>query len=138
MYARIKNKGIDEDGLGKSIAEFFLPENNIIIQMGKNGVIYDGIYEDSKVIISFINEKKPPYNVYDSNICNGEFQYAQLIIFDIKKECAFTSEYKKILDFCIYLKKKIEGDILITTDVHDEICLLREQDIIWSSNISFN
>lgn len=138
MYARIKNKGIDEDGLGKSIAEFFLPKNNIIIHVENNGVIYDGIYEDSKVVVSFINERKPPYNVYDSSICNGEFQYTQLIIFDIKKEYAFTSEYKKILDFCIYLKKKIGDDILVTTDVHDEICLLKEQDIIWSSNISFN
>ena len=42
------------------------------------------------------------------------------------KGLAFTSEYKRILDFCIYLKKKIAGDILVTTDVHDERCLLRE------------
>ena len=138
MYARIKNKVIDEDELGKIIAEFFLPKNTIIIQKTKNRVIYDGIYEDGKVVVSFINEKKPPYNVYDSGICNGEFQYTQLIIFDIKKEEATTYEYKKILDFCIQLKKKVEGDILVTTDVHDEICLLNEQNIAWSTNTYFN
>lgn len=138
MYARIKNKVIDEDELGKNIAEFFLPKNTIIVQKTKNRVIYDGIYEDGKVKVYFINEKKSPYNVYDSGICNGEFQYTQLIIFDIKKEDASTYEYKKILNFCIYLKKKVEGDILVTTDVHDEICLLKEHDIVWSTNTHFN
>lgn len=137
MYARIKNKVIDEHDLEKFIAEFFLPKNNIIIRKTKNSVTYDGIYEDSKVVVSFINVKKTPYNVYDSCICNGEFQYTQLIIFDIKKEYASIDEYKKILDFCIHLKKKVKSDILVTTDVHDEICLLKKQDIIWSSNISF-
>lgn len=126
MYARINSKCINEEVLKENVINFF--GNEVIIQENRNYVIY----ENNKVIISFISEKKTPYNVYDSCICNGEFEYSQLIVFDIKKEDATIDEYKKIVDFCIYYKERVEGDVLITSDVHDEICLLRGEDIIWS------
>ena len=138
MYARINKKCINEDVLGKILIDFFLPVNDIIIQKDKNCVTYKDVCEGDKVIISFVSEKKPPYNVYDSCICDGEFEYTQLIIFDIKKEEAFIDEYKKNLDFCIYLKGKVEGDILVTSDVHDDICFLEGTEVIWSKDISFD
>ena len=70
--------------------------------------------------------------MYDSNIINDEFEYVQLIIFDIKKEEATIDTYKEIISFCIYLNGKIDSDILITSDAHDDICLLKGKEIIWS------
>lgn len=85
-----------------------------------------------------MSEKKPPYNVYDSNIINDEFEYVQLILFDMKKEEASIDNYREIISFCIYLKEKVDSDILVTSDVHDEICLLEGKEIIWSKNLSFD
>lgn len=45
--------------------------------------------------------------------------------------------YKLIIEFCKYLKTKIESDILVTSDVHNDICLLKEKEMIWSEDISF-
>lgn len=134
VYARINKRCIDADLLEKIIINFFSPESNIIKQNSNEGVIYENISNKNEIIISFVSEKKAPYNVYDSSIINDDFKYIQLIIFDIKKEEASIDKYKEIINFCIYLKEKIEGDILITTDVHDEICLLKKQKIIWSQN----
>ena len=74
--------------------------------------------------------------MYDSNIINDEFEYAQLILFAIKKEEASIDIYKDIICFCIYLRGKIDSDILVTSEVHDDICLLKGKEIIWSKNLS--
>ena len=85
-----------------------------------------------------MSEKKPPYNVYDSNIIGNEYEYVQLILFDLEKENASIDEYKKIIAFFIYIKEKIDSDILVTSDIHDDICLLVENEVIWSKHLPFN
>ncbi len=85
-----------------------------------------------------MSEKRPPYNVYDSNLINGEFEYVQIIVFDINKEEASADTYKEIISFCAYLKGIIDSDILVTSDVHDDICLLKGKEIIWPQNLSVN
>ena len=36
------------------------------------------------------------------------------------------------------MKGEIDSDILITSDVHNDICLLTENEIIWSESLSFD
>ena len=138
IYGRIKRKCIDKDLLERTLAEFFSPKNEIIIQNDGKSVTYEGFCDKNSVTVTFISEKKPPHNVYDSNITNDEFEYVQLILFDIKKEEATVDCYKGIINFCIYLKEKIDSDMLLTSDVHDDICLLKEKEIIWSKELSFD
>ncbi len=135
VCGRIKSKCIDEDLLKGIIVEFFLPENEIVVEKNEKYTIYEGIRAENKVTISFVYEKRPPYNVYDSNIINDEFKYAQLILFDIEKEEASVDRCKEAINFYIYLKQKIDSDVLVTSDVHDDICLLRGKKIIWSEDL---
>ena len=83
-------------------------------------------------------KKRAPYNVYDSGIIGDEFEYAQLILFDIKKENASVDKYKEIIRFFLSLKEKINSDILVTSDVHNDICLLQAEETIWSRELSFD
>ena len=136
VYGRIKRKCIDEDFLERILGEFFSSKSDIIRKNNEKCVIYEGVSSENKVSISFISEKKSPYNVYDSNIINDEFEYVQLILFHIKKEEASIDIYKEIINFCICLKGEIDSDILVTSDVHDDICLLKGKEIIWSKNLS--
>lgn len=136
VYGRIKRKCIDEDLLEGILVEFFSLKSDFIRKKSEKCVIYEGITSENKVTISFISEKRPPYNVYDSNIINDEFEYVQLLLFDIKKEKASIDTYKEVISFCIRLKDKVDSDILVTSDVHDDICLLKGNEIIWSKNIS--
>lgn len=138
VYGRIKRKCIDEDFLERILGEFFSPKSDIIRKNNEKCVTYEGVSSENKVSISFVSEKKPPYNVYDSNIINDEFEYVQLILFDIKKEEASIDVYKEIINFCIYLKGEIDSDILVTSDVDDEICLLKGKEIIWSKKLSID
>ena len=135
---RIKTKCIDEDFLEENLIAFFSPKSDIIRSYNEKYVIYDGMYSENKVTVFFKNEATPPYNVYDSNIINDEFEYAQLILFAIKKEEASIDIYRDIICFCIYLKGKIDSDILVTSEVHDDICLLKGKEIIWSKDLSFD
>ena len=138
VYGRIKRKCINEDLLEGFLVEFFSPKSDIVKKNNEKCVIYEGISNKNKVSISFVSEKKPPYNLYDSNIINDEFEYIQLIIFEIEKEEATIDNYKEIINFCIYLKEKIDSNILVTSDAHDDICLLEGTEVIWSKDISFD
>jgi len=83
-----------------------------------------------------MNEKKFPYNVFDSEITNDEFEYNQLVAFDINKESATLENIQFILNFFIYIKKQVNSQILVTSDVHNDICLLRNEEIIYSKYFS--
>lgn len=138
VYGRIKQKYMDEDLFERFLADYYSSESNIIKEKNKNCVTYEFANGEDDVIISFMNEKKAPYNVYDSNITGDEFEYVQLILFDIKKENASVDKYKEIIRFLIYIKEKINSDILITSDVHNDICLLQDEETIWSQELSFD
>lgn len=136
IYARINKICINKIDLERVLKEFFLPKKNIVIHKEKYCLTYENVFEDESVVISFVSEKKPPHNIYDSSILGGEFECKQLVIFDIKKEEASIEKYKRIIEFCIYLKNNLKGDILVTSDVHNEICLLTEEDSVWEQNLS--
>lgn len=132
IYARIQNECLKQELLDKSIHDYFSPQSKIM--QNKQEISYKIINDRNDVIISFVQKKTAPYNVYDSDIIGNEFEFSQLIIFDINKETSSTAEYKEIIKFCKYLKKKIDSSVLITSDMHDEICYLKENKIIWSDD----
>ena len=136
VCGRVNGKCIDEKLLEKVMVEFFSPKNTFAKQIDKKCVTYAGITDENEVIISFVSEKNPPSNIYDSNIINGEYEFTQLLFFEVNKENATTDIYKIIIEFCKYLKTKIKSDILVTSDVHNDICLLKEHEIIWAKGIS--
>lgn len=138
VYGRIKQKCMDEELLERLLADYYSSENNIIRESNKNCVTYKFVNSEEDVIISFMNEKKAPYNVYDSSIIGDEFEYVQLILFDIKKENASVDKYKEIIRFLLCLKEKVNSDILVTSDVHNDICLLQAEETIWSRELSFD
>lgn len=137
VCARVNGKCLDEKLLEKVMVEFFPSKNSFTKEAGKKCVTYVGITDENEITLSFVSEKNPPSNIYDSSIINGEYEFTQLLFFDVNKENATIDTYKMIIEFCKYLKTKIESDILVTSDVHNDICLLKEQEMIWSEDISF-
>lgn len=137
IYGRICKKNVDNQTLKETIVRFFSINKHIIEQNDRNYTIYENICDDNEIILSFVNEKKPPYNIYESKITNCEFQYMQLIIFDIRKDKALKDTYIRIVDFFIDLSQETGSDILVTSDMHDEICLIQSKGIIWSKTFPY-
>jgi len=138
VYGRIKKTCINEILLERFLAEFFLPQNDIIKKNNGKCVSYENVCGEKNVTISFVSEKKPPYNVYDSNIIDDKFEYIQLILFEVEKEEATIDNYKEIIRFFIYLNENLNSDILVTSDAHDEICLLKKAEIVWAKGVLFS
>jgi hypothetical protein len=135
MCARIKDKCFNEEQFDNLLLRFF---NHTSTE--KNGdekcVTYSGYYSQYGFIISFIEQKKEPYNIYDSDILDGEYIYNQVIIFDIDKNRDINTIYNTIFEFCCYIFKKVETEFLITSDSHGEICLIKssENELIFFNN----
>ena len=137
IYGRIRKKNIDDQTLRETIARSFSVNKNRIEQKDGNCTTYQNICNDNEIILSFVKEKKPPYNIYESKITNHEFQYTQLIIFDIRKDKALKDTYIRIVDFFIDLSQEAGSDILVTSDMYDEICLIQSQGMIWSKTFPY-
>ncbi len=133
--ANINKKSINNKKLKKFIIEFFSPKHDLDIRKNGTNTEYNYVCDENEIIIVFSSVDKPPYNIYDSSITNGEYEYEQSIIFDIYKEYGTTENFIKIIKFCIYVRKKIKSDILLTSDLHNDICLLKKDEIIWSDKL---
>lgn len=62
----------------------------------------------------------------------------ELLDLDIGKETATVDRFAKMISFCIYLYGKVKSEILVTSDVHDDICLVKAGEILWSEALCFD
>ena len=133
VYGRIEGKTFSEKPLETCLNHYFSGGYRIIKE-NSGCAVYEVSNSESKTIVSFIHEKKHPYNIYDSDIINDEFEYNQLLIFELDKEDAAMNSYREIIRFLKHLSQETKSRILVTSDAHDEICLLDGRDILWSAN----
>ena len=137
VYGKIKEKRLDNDLFKRSITDFFLSYGRTKLKYNDGVFYYEG--KDFAFDIYFIEDKEPPFNVWDSVILGDEFEYAQTIMFDLYKEIDRVEEidyegaYRSIIEFFIFLNKKIESTILVTSDPHNDICYI-DKDIRWSES----
>lgn len=124
---------------------FFSPKGNIKKQeISDVCVRYENIMAEDEVIIFFDREvipSYPPYNVYYPNNDNGiierEFEYSQKIVVPIDKSSAAKDMFKRVIDFFIFLKSKIECDMLVASELHNEICLLKDEKMKWTKSFNY-
>lgn len=136
VCGRIQRKCLDEDSLEKFLVGYFSPNGSVVREIGEKCVTYEGLNGESIISASFVREEAPPYNVYESAILKGEFEHAQSVTFDLKKEEATMEAFQKIILFFVWLVQRTDSDVLVTSDVHDELCLVRKTEILWSQDLS--
>lgn len=124
MCTRIKDKCINKKQFEDLLVRFFIHASTEKSEDGEC-VTYSGYYSRYGFIISFIEQKKGPYNIYDSEILDDEYKYNQSIIFDIDKNKDISAIYNIILEFCCFIHQNVETDFLITSDSHGELCLIK-------------
>ena len=129
LYGKIKEKKLNLDLFNKNIYDYFGTDSTAKLEYNGRFFFYEN--KDFGYDIYFAENEKPPYNVWDSEILNDEFEYTQTIMFDLRKEIDYDLAYKSIVDFFIFLNKQIASDILVTSDVHNDICYI-DKDIRWS------
>lgn len=138
MCAKIAPHCVTEHILEEALKSYFIVTNDLQKNYDDRCIVYKNFIENNDVTISFVEKKKPPYNIYDSEILNSEYMYNQAIIFNINKNANIAGIYHTILKFCKYLQSVVHAEILITSDSHGEICLIKMASaILWSESSDF-
>ena len=132
VVGKIKEKKLNEELFKKYIISYF--NTNM-----KQNLVYDEdifFYKCDKFAfhIYFSKERVYPANIWDSDILNKEYEYSQTIRFDLCKDVDYEEAYRCIFDFFAFLHKKILCDILVTSDVFNDICYIKNDDILWSNS----
>lgn len=138
MYARMNRNNLDSKLVEKMLKDFFPDTREFVRNIDETAVRtvirYQGVSSKLEKVL-FVTELKQSYNAYESNLNSEDFQYEQELIFCLDKTKVSVDVIRMVVDFCIYLRRHIECDILVTSDMHDEICLLKNQTIIWNEDV---
>lgn len=135
VCGKVQKRCVDTDILEGMIDEVFVPSSDFTKEETAEGAIYRGIDQDNILTIFFIRDNESRYNVWYSEIMHSEYQYSQSVSFDIWKEDATIAVYQSVIHFFICLREKVESDILVTSDVHNDICLLKAGETLWSPDL---
>lgn len=137
MYAKISQKSFELKLVETMLKDFFPNAKALVRNVDKSAmrtvIGYQGVSSDLDEVL-FLAEQKRPFSTYESNLYGGDFQYEQELIFCLDKSKVTVEVTRMVVNFCIYMRGHIECDILVTSDMHDEICLLKEQTIIWNED----
>ncbi len=117
VYARIADICLSEEELTKILKQY-------------------SIFSDNNIYVSLIDKTHSPYNVYEYNCCEEKYKYNQVVIFELDKERLTADAIPSIINFCVELERKVLSSILITSDAHNEICLIQNHEVqYWRDDI---
>ncbi len=129
----IKKGFLDKESLKKYIIDFFKPENEILITEQKYNVVQYRNFCSEGMIIYFDEKVEDDYHSnYKSEILGDDFKYTQEIGIEFNSDIPDVDQYFRAIKFCKYLKAKTEDDILLASDILDEICLFHEDKITFT------
>ncbi len=131
VSVKIQKKCISANEAELYIKEFFSINEHLNRRILGKIIVFTSFYQDDRMILYFTENES---ETYESRLIKGEFKHSQSLLFDIAKEDVSIEDFAVILQFCKYLRKKIDSDILITSDVHDEICLMKNNEVLFSDS----
>lgn len=100
---------------------------NAVKEILNSGIVrYTNISADDEIIGYFSEKLMPPSNCWESNLLNSDYIFSQSICFSVSKSSDIDKKFKIVFEFLIFLEKKFPFEMLLISDVHDDICYTDE------------
>ena len=126
----IKCKKLQDELFRKYIYSYFIVDNSQDLKYENNYFVYK--CDKYTFHIYFSKDRIYPANIWDSDILKKEYEYSNIIMFDLCKGIDYEEAYRCILDFFVFLHEEIQCDILVTSDVFNDICYMTDHKYHWS------
>lgn len=110
---------LTQDSLQGLISEYWKYDLKQLEAFGNT--ILSGAFrgDEQSFIVYFVNNK----SYWDSSITDAEFDYSQMISIGIdKEEEDLTDIIYSAIDFFIFVSQKTGAEILIKSEIHNDIC----------------
>lgn len=134
IAAKIEKKYFSADIIKNSLCDFFECTVNID-RIDQSKYKFTCFYENDDIILFFVDYCS--YHYWDSVILTKEYPYLQSLIFNISKHSDLTKNFETVFKFLMELQKTYNGELLITSDIHNEICYITDSKVIWSDNCGY-
>lgn len=127
---KIKEHKLTIDNIETIMKELFNKDDNTT----KSNCSMTSTFEKLGFKMDLMDARKFPYNIWDSNILNEEFEYSQVLIFSINKQFYdFEILYNNLYKIVFTLVKKINLESLFVSS--EEICYFKNNsDVIINKN----
>ena len=132
--ARLKDAVLNETTIIDCFRGFLGYDVNIIEKYG-NTIRMETALDDINAVEVYL----PTYmsddgKVYGSELYGGDYSYHQNLIIALDKNIADMDAVSKVINIFIHISKKISSDMLITSDVHDEILYIHDDERVWNKS----
>ncbi len=135
ITAKIEKKILSADIIKQSLCNFFKCKVNMC-RIDKNKYKFTCFYQNDDIIMYYCDNFKCHY--WDSIILKEEYSYLQNLLFDVSKYSDVNKAFEIVLKFIIEVQKTYNSEIIITSNIHDEICYINgESKITWSDNYGY-
>lgn len=136
ISAKIKKAVFSVNVIKKSLSDFFNSSAKVY-QIGESSYKFTQFCENDDIIL-FFRYYNNDYHYWDSLILKAEYSYCQSLVFDVSKFSDVANNFKIVFEFLLELQKTYNSDILITSNIHDEICYINiDSKAIWSNNCNY-
>ncbi|WP_026651560.1 hypothetical protein [Butyrivibrio proteoclasticus] len=119
---------LTQDSLQGLISEYWKYDLKQLEAFGNT--ILSGAFRggEQRFIVYFVNNK----SYWDSSITDAEFDYSQMISVGIDKEEDDLSDLiYEAIEFFLFVSKKTGAEILIKSEIHNDICHVQSGKTIW-------
>lgn len=136
ISAKIKKDVFSVNIIKKSLSDYFNSPAKVD-EIGENSYKFTHFYENDDIILFFIYYNND-HHYWDSLILKTEYSYCQSLVFDVSKFSDLSDNFKIVFEFLLELQKTYNSDMLITSNIHDEICYIDiDSKKIWSNNCDY-
>lgn len=134
---KISKNTIKEEDLLFEVKKHY---RDAMLECGENENIVEvnNIYEHMGFVLTIIKEKKPPYNIYDSEFLKREYEYTQVINIEFDKQNELSNCYKTAIEIVCSVILRSKAEALIISDFSEDICFIDITGVISANrNVAF-
>lgn len=128
----------DEKQLAKGIKDFFKTEATIK-RIGHSVIEYYNFYKNNEITIAlYWSSANTPGEFFESTLIeNVLFPAPQSVQMTPDKFARCNDLYNMELDFCLYLQKLTGCNAHVYSDLHGDLCCIRDGKTIWNRKVEF-
>ncbi len=132
--ARLKDAVLNETTIIDCFRGFLGYDVNIFEKYGNTIRMETALDDINAVEVYLSTYMSDDGKVYRSGLYGGDCSYHQNLIIALDKSIADMDAVSKVINIFIHISKKISSDMLITSDVYDEILYIHDDERVWNKS----
>lgn len=127
---KIKEQKLNEEILVEIMNSY---ERDVNVLHHSDDLIYSSEewFSSLGFILTFVKNKKAPYNIVDTSFLEKEFKYTQILVFEFDKNQNLPQNYQEAIKIILSVIKKINTQALLSMSSSMDLCFFNSDNVLY-------